>query len=88
MLYTYEIYKRDGRTRSGERLVQKSDIETADIAGFTFTLGQVFTSRKGYRVEVRETMVTRHNLVTGLEYQERYDTPLALSPASDTFWSM
>lgn len=87
MLYTYEIYKRDGRKRVGERLIEKQDVETADIASFNNLLTQCYPSRRGYRVEVRETMVTRQNLVTGLEYSERYDTPLALSPASDTFWS-
>lgn len=87
MLYTYEIYKRDGRKRVGDRLVEKKDIETADIASFCETLETLYPYRQGYRVEVYETMVTRRNLVTGLEYSERYDTPLALSPASDTFWS-
>lgn len=87
MLYTYEIYKRDGRKRVGERLVEKQDVETADIFSFNNLLTQWYPYRQGYRVEVRETMVTRQNLVTGLEYSERYDTPLALSPASDTFWS-
>lgn len=88
MLYTYEIYKRDGRKRVGDRLIEKKDIETADIASVCDALETLYPSRQGYRVELRETMVTRKNLVTGLEYQERYDTPLALSPASDTFWSM
>jgi hypothetical protein len=33
-------------------------------------------------------MVTRVNLMSGLEYQEPADTPLCCSPASETYWSM
>jgi hypothetical protein len=33
-------------------------------------------------------MVTRVNLMTGQEYQERADTPLCCSPSSETYWSM
>jgi len=33
-------------------------------------------------------MVTRKNLMTGLEYQEDINTPLCCSPASETYWSM
>jgi hypothetical protein len=33
-------------------------------------------------------MVTRVNLMTGLEYQERADTPSYCSPASESYWSM
>ena len=36
---------------------------------------------------IEAKMVTRKNLMTG-EYQEAADTPLHLSPASDTYWSM
>ena len=33
-------------------------------------------------------MVTRKNLMSGIEYQEDVNTPLCCSPASETFWSM
>jgi hypothetical protein len=33
-------------------------------------------------------MVTRVNMMSGLEYQERRDTPIYCSPASETYWSM
>ena len=32
-------------------------------------------------------MVTRKNLMSGIEYQEAEDTPLCSSPASETYWS-
>ena len=36
----------------------------------------------------KPNMVTRKNLMTGIEYQEDVNTPLCCSPASETFWSM
>ena len=33
-------------------------------------------------------MVERTNLMTGKKYLEAEDTPLHLSPASETYWSM
>jgi hypothetical protein len=35
-----------------------------------------------------QKMVTRVNMMTGAEYQERADTPLCCSPSSETYWSM
>lgn len=35
-----------------------------------------------------DTMVERVCLMTGKTYQERRDTPLSCSPASETYWSM
>lgn len=81
MQYTVEIYRADRRTRAGERLIDKRDVDGIDAA-------LSVPCRPGYRVEIRETMVTRRNLVTGLEYQERYDTPRHCSPASELYWSM
>jgi hypothetical protein len=33
-------------------------------------------------------MVTRINMMTGLEYQEKLNTPNYCSPASESYWSM
>jgi len=38
-----------------------------------------------YAANIRKT-VTRVNLMTGLEYEEDVNTPLACSPASETYW--
>ena len=35
-----------------------------------------------------EASVTKVNLMSGKEYQERANTPLSCSPASETYWSM
>ena len=84
-MYTLEVYKRDGRAKSGERLISKEDIDVprGDAQGMAEAL-----EMKGFRVELRDTWVTRVNSQTGREYQERYDTPRSCSPASDLYWSM
>jgi len=33
-------------------------------------------------------MVERTNLMTGKQYMEKADTPLFMSPSSETYWSM
>ena len=40
-----------------------------------------------YEKNIRKT-VTKTNLMTGMEYEERAGTPLHMSPASETYWSM
>jgi len=84
-MYTLEVYKRDSRTRAGERLVKKEDVDVprGDAQGIAEAL-----EMKGFRVELRDTWVTRTNSQTGREYRERYDTPRSCSPASDLYWSM
>ena len=90
--YTVEVYKRDGRLKSGERLVKKYDLSTAvslKSADAHVAAIQIATYpvSKGYRVELLETYVTRKNVLTGEEFKERYDTPYFCSPSSESFWS-
>ena len=40
-----------------------------------------------YRTQV-VYMVTRKNLMSGLEYQEPSNTPAFMSPACESYWSM
>jgi len=84
-MYTVEVYKRDGRRKTGERLISKEDLDVprGDAQGIAEAL-----ELQGFRVELRDTFVTRTNSQTGREYQERYDTPRSCSPASDLYWSM
>lgn len=89
--YTLEVYVVDRRTKKGERLFGKYEYkdqtekwmqeEVRDLVN----LG-VYPKPK-YRVELHETYVTRKNLMSGEEFQERYDTPWTCSPASETYWS-
>jgi hypothetical protein len=93
--YTIELYKKDKRIKKDERYgrnkvglrfieVMDFDLSTKD---FIQVVAKGFRDA-GYVVEVFETFVTRKNLMSGYEYQERYDTPGFCSPSSESFWSM
>jgi hypothetical protein len=84
---TVEVYKRDGRMKSGERLVKKIDHVT-ERTMLEHTYKTTYLARDGYRLEFHETYVTRTNMMGGKEYQERYDTPNYCSPSSESYWSM
>jgi hypothetical protein len=88
MEYTVEIFKRDARTKTGERLYKKEDISVSTTRLTVERYYQlIYPTRSGYRVRLFETQVTRKNLLTGQEFTERYDTPYFASPASESFWS-
>lgn len=88
--YTLYMYKRDRRTKSGERAVltrvfndQTDDQMQAMVAG----LFKKFSAKK-YRIEYHPTMITVKNIMTGKDVQIDRDTPWCCNPASETFWSM
>jgi hypothetical protein len=87
-MFTVEIYKKDKRKKSGERQVLKQDYNTDNRSMLEHTVKTTWLKRDGYRYEVHETFVTRKNLLSGQEFQERYDTPYFCSPSSETYWSM
>jgi hypothetical protein len=87
-MYTVEIYKKDARTKKGERLVQKQDYDTDNLSMLEHTVKHTWRVSQGYRYEIHETYVTRRNLMGGAEFKERYDTPYYCSPSSETYWSM
>jgi hypothetical protein len=87
-MLTAEIYKEDRRCKKGERLAFKKDYAISDRQTLTHLLQTTYPSREGYRFEIHETYVTRRNLISGQEFQERYDTPYYCSPSSETYWSM
>jgi hypothetical protein len=87
-MYTVEIYKKDKRTKSGERLVSKNDYATDNLSMLEHTVKNTYRQLHGFRYEIHETYVTRTNLMGGAEYKERYDTPRYCSPSSEAYWSM
>lgn len=84
MDYTVELYKLDRRVRGGKKLVAKMDYTCEDIR----VVENDWPVKRGYVRFIHETYVTKRNLLTGLEYQERYDTPYFCSPSSESYWSM
>ena len=87
-MYTVEIYKRDSRTKSGERLYAKTDYDTDNLSMLEHTVKHTWRASQGFRFEIHETYVTKTNLMGGAEFKERYDTPYYCSPASESYWSM
>ena len=87
-MYTVEIYKKDARTKKGERLVSKTDYDTDNLSMLEHTVKHTYRASQGFRYAIHETYVTRKNLMGGGEFQERYDTPYYCSPASESYWSM
>ena len=87
-MYTVEIYKTDARTRKGERLVSKTDYDVTETTMLEHTVRHTYRASQGYRYEIHETLVTRTNLLSGQEFQERYDTPYYCSPSSESYFSM
>jgi hypothetical protein len=82
--YTVEIYKIDRRTKKGERLVEK-----VNVTGRTFEdLNNEYSAldNSEFRYSIHETYVTRTSVMSGKEFQERYDTSYTCSPSSETYW--
>ena len=87
-MYTVELYKKDSRTKQGERLVSKVDHDVESLATLKYLTQRRYPASAGYRFEIHETYVKKHNLMGGGEFTERYDTPHFCSPASESYWSM
>jgi hypothetical protein len=87
-MYTVIIYKKDKRTKEGERRVHYSDYDTTDRSMLEHTVKHTWRAGQGFRYEIHETMVKRTNLMGGKEYEERFDTPRYCSPSSEAYWSM
>ena len=91
MMFTLEIYKRDARKKTGERLVGKYDYDRPDREAMlreSNELYDLYHPKMGYRFEIHETYVAKRNLMGGGEFLERYDTPYHCSPSSESYWSM
>jgi hypothetical protein len=82
--YTVELYKTDKRYKGGMKLFSVKDVENTTYEELD---AQKFDPSKFVRF-IRKTYVTRTNMMTKQEYQERYDTPHFCSPSSESYWSM
>jgi hypothetical protein len=93
--YTVELYKTDKRIKKDERYGRNKAglrfVEVKDFAPLTRSHVEALAEdfrKEGLVVHVYETFVTRKNMMSGKEYQERYDTPYYCSPSSETYYSM
>lgn len=93
--YTFEIFKADKRIKKDERYgknkVGLRFVEVKDFAPLTRSHVEALAEdfrKEGLVVHVYETFVTRKNMMSGKEFQERYDTPYYCSPSSESYYSM
>ena len=97
---TLEVYKFDkrikrhsktvrwGNNKPGLRFIEKIDYTGKPKTQVRIIAEMKYPADKGYVVEIHETYVTRVNLMSGKEIQERYDLPYYCSPSSESYWSM
>jgi hypothetical protein len=93
--FTVELYKADKRIKKDERYGRnKAGLRFVEVVDFSPSTKDYIDTvaidmqKRGFVVNVFETFVTRNNMMSGYEYQERYDTPSFCSPSSSSFWSM
>jgi hypothetical protein len=84
--YTLYIYKKDKRTKSGERLIRTMVVK--DVTDEYRSFINQFYPKSMYRAEYVPSMMTVKSLMTGQDVQIASDTPWCCNPASETFWSM
>ena len=86
-MYTLIVFRKDRRSKSGEREVLRRDYDTTNLSMLAHTVKHTWPASK-FRTELHETYVTRVNMMSGKAYQERFDTPRSCSPSSEAYWSM
>jgi len=89
--YTMYIYKRDGRTKTGERLFSTTVWTGTDDNGMRRTVAELFDlypPSKGWRFDWTPSMKTVRNLMSGKDVQIPHDTPRSCDPSSELYWTM
>jgi len=86
------VYKRDRRTKTGERYVSRypfsgmdRDTVGRELAALT---QQLYPEKDGWRFDVNPATKTVKNLMTGQDIQIPHDTPRSCDPSSELYWSM
>jgi hypothetical protein len=86
------VWKRDRRTKTGERFVNRYPFSGMDQATvereLTALAQQLYPEKDGWRFEVTAAVRTVKNLMTGKDVEIPWDTPLCCDPSSETYWSM
>jgi hypothetical protein len=89
--YTLYIYKRDGRTKSGERLFSTTVWPNRDAESMKRECNELYDlypATGGWRMEYFPSMKTVRNLMSGKDVQIAHDTPRSCDPSSELYWSM
>jgi putative component of toxin-antitoxin plasmid stabilization module len=88
MEYTVNIFKADGRAKTGERLFGTYTFDRNDTASMDREVAELKRAYPpGYRFEYYEKYKTVKSLMTGQSVKIDADTPWCCNPASESFWS-
>lgn len=90
--HTMYIYKRDRRTKTGERLVSTTVWHNRDAAEMAREVRELqyelWRPGSGYRIEFVPSMKPVRNLMSGETVYIPHDTPRACDPSTELYWSM
>ena len=89
--YTMYVYKRDGRTKTGERLFSTTVWAGRTLEGMEREMRELARDLypgTDWRFEFVPTMKTVKNLMSGKDVQIAHDTPRSCDPASELYWTM
>lgn len=90
--HTVYIYKKDARTKSGERLVSTTVWQNRDATEMAREVRELqyelWPVAKGFRIEFVPTTKRVRNLMSGIEVEIPHDTPRSCDPSSELYWSM
>ena len=84
------IYKIDRRFKAGEVKITTYDYERQNdqwMRDEIRLLQSGMYPQDKYRIELHETYRTRTNVMTGEQFEERFDTPYGCSPANESYWA-
>lgn len=85
--FTLYAYKKDKRSKSGEKLVSTRVLKDMDEQTMKAVVDVGLMMNPDYRFEYFTTMMTVKNLMTGENVQIPSDTPWCCNPASESYWS-
>ena len=89
--YTMYVYKRDGRTKTGERLFSTTVWAGRTLEGMEREMRELARDLypgTDWRFEFVPTMKTVRNLMSGKDVQIAHDTPRSCDPSSELYWTM
>jgi hypothetical protein len=91
MSFIVAVYKKDRRTKTGERIVAKYPFTNCnDVATVERELAELTNAlypRALYRFDIQPATMTVKSLMTGEDVEIASDTPWCCNPASESFWS-
>lgn len=88
--YTLLVFKKDRRFKAGEELSNTYDYKQKHLQWMIEEVRDLHSGlypKDRFRLEFCETYVERTNIMTGAKYMERFDTPRACSPSTESYWS-